>query len=78
MNIEGNTLMQTKQEDSPNDILLTFMKYLLNQDLKMEEELRLKIYEIVSLSFIRINDGISTLLQLCGCISKINLYLNRK
>ena len=62
---------------SPNDILLTFMKYLLNKDIKIDEEIKLKIYEIVSLSFIRVNDGISTLLQLCGCISKISLYLSK-
>ena len=53
------------------------MKYLLNKDIKIDEEIKLKIYEIVSLSFIRVNDGISTLLQLCGCISKISLYLSK-
>ena len=62
---------------SPNDILLTFMKFLLEDKFNIEEELKLKIYEIVSLSFIRVNDGIQTLLQLCGCLSKIHILLNK-
>lgn len=61
---------------SPNDILLTFMRYLLDDKFDLSEETILKIYEIVSLSYIRVNNGIDTLLQLCGCISKISLYLN--
>jgi replication factor C subunit 2/4 len=65
---------------TPNDILLTFMKYLFEYDgidLNLDEEVRLKIYEIISLSYIVINSEIDTLLQLCGCISKIYLYLNK-
>jgi replication factor C subunit 2/4 len=68
---------------TPNDILLTFMKYLfetnintLNQVIK--EETKLKIYEIISLSYIRVNAGIDTLLQLCGCVSKIYLYIQNE
>ena len=65
---------------TPNDILLTFMKYLFeNNDelntIKLKEDTKLKIYEIISLSYIRVNGGIDTLLQLCGCISKIFIYL---
>ena len=61
---------------TPNDILLTFMKYLFeNETLKMKEEIKLSIYEIISLSYIRVNGGIDTMLQLCGCISKIFIYL---
>lgn len=67
---------------TPNDILLTFMKYLFesfstdfNHNLNLKEETKLKIYEILSLSYIRVNGGIDTLLQLCGCISKIFIYL---
>lgn len=64
---------------TPNDILLTFMKYLfegnIDDTIKLNEEVKLKIYEIISLSYIRINAGIDTLLQLCGCISKIFIYL---
>ena len=66
---------------TPNDILLTFMKYLFesinNTDnlVAMNEETKLKLYEIISSSYIRVNDGIDTLLQLCGCISKIFIHL---
>jgi replication factor C subunit 2/4 len=68
---------------TPNDILLTFMKYLFesinNSDnlVIIKEETKLKLYEIISLSYIRVNDGIDTLLQLCGCISKIFIYLQK-
>lgn len=62
---------------SPNDILLTFMKYLLDDDLILEEKTKMKIYEIVSLSYIRINDGIDSFLQLSGCLSKIFLFINQ-
>jgi len=64
---------------TPNDILLTFMKFLFdsnNQDL--DEETKLKLYEIISLSYIVINSENDTLLQLCGCISKVYLYLQTK
>jgi replication factor C subunit 2/4 len=61
---------------TPNDILLSFMKYLIENDHQdIDEETKLKIYEIISLSYIRVNNGIDTLLQLCGCISKIFIYL---
>jgi replication factor C subunit 2/4 len=64
---------------TPNDILLTFMKYLfeINNE-KIKEETKLKIYEIISLSYIRVNGGLDTLLQLCGCISKIFIYLQKE
>jgi replication factor C subunit 2/4 len=66
---------------TPNDILLTFMKFLFENNLQINnleyvtEELKLSIYEIISLSYIRINAGIDTLLQLCGCITKIYIYI---
>ena len=64
---------------TPNDILLTFMKYLFEYDnINLDEEIKLKLYEIISLSYIIINSEIDTLLQLCGCISKIYLYLQNK
>jgi len=59
----------------PNDILLTFMKCLLEKDLQIKETTKLKIHEIISLSYIRVNSGIDTLLQLYGCIAKIYLFL---
>ena len=63
---------------TPSDILLTFMKYLFehnNDEIIHNEEVRLKLYEIISLSYIIINSENDTLLQLCGCISKVYLYL---
>lgn len=74
---------------TPNDILLTFMKCLMEDQilfsknfeslnsLSNDHENILKIYEIISLTYIRVNGGIDTLLQLCGCISKIYLYLQK-
>lgn len=59
---------------TPNDILLILMKNLMENN-NNECENTLKIYEIISLTYIRVNGGIDTLLQLCGCISKICLYL---
>ena len=64
---------------TPNDILLTFMKYLFEEtehNIALEEHVKLRIYDIISMSYIRINAGVDTLLQLCGCISKIYNYLN--
>lgn len=78
-NLEKSLIILSKLYNdgySPNDILLTFMKYLIDDDLKMEEKTRMKLYEIVSLSYIRINDGIDSFLQLSGCLSKIFLSLN--
>ena len=65
---------------TPNDILLTFMKFLFENNLHnkidyFNEEIKISIYEIISLNYIRINAGIDTLLQLCGCITKIYLYI---
>lgn len=65
---------------TPNDILLTFMKCLMenNDKINVTEEVKLKLYEIISLCYIRVNNGIDTLLQLCGCISKIYIYLQNE
>jgi replication factor C subunit 2/4 len=63
---------------SPNDILLTFMKFLLEGKYDISEETKLKIYELVSLNYIRVNDGIGTLLQLYGCVSNIYQYMGNK
>jgi replication factor C subunit 2/4 len=62
---------------TPNDILMTFMKCLMENELdtSLEHDKILKIYEIVSLCYVRVNSGIDTLLQLCGCIAKICLYI---
>jgi replication factor C subunit 2/4 len=64
---------------TPNDILLTFMKCIIEKnfiDENIDNDTILKIYEILSLCYIRVNGGIDTLLQLCGCISKIYIYLD--
>ena len=63
---------------TPNDILLTFMKYLFENNFnhyELDYSVKLKIYEIISLNYIRVNDGIDTFLQLCGCISKIYMFI---
>jgi replication factor C subunit 2/4 len=74
-----NTLTELYNKGyTPNDILLSFMKYLMEnkENINLEEDCILKIYEIISLTYIRVNGGIDTLLQLCGCIAKICLYLH--
>ena len=64
---------------TPNDILLTFMKYLFENNFNnLNEEVKLTIYEIISSSYIRINAGLDTILQLCGCISNIYMYIQNK
>lgn len=62
---------------TPNDILLTFMKYLIEKNkVNLEENVKLKIYEIISKSYMKVNGGSDTLLQLIGCISNIYLYFD--
>jgi replication factor C subunit 2/4 len=65
---------------TPNDILLTFMKCLIedkfNNDNLLHKEIILKIYEIISLSYMRVNSGLDSLIQVIGCIAKIYLYLD--
>ena len=63
----------------PNDILNIFMKCLLensfDNNLQLNETMKLKLYEIISFFYIRVNSGIDTLLQLCGCIAKIYMTM---
>lgn len=62
---------------SANDILLTFLKYIENH-LEYEELSTIdykELYKIISSSYIKVNDGIDSLLQLAGCISKIYILL---
>jgi replication factor C subunit 2/4 len=58
---------------SPNDILLIFMKYILSDDfdINITEEQKLNLYKILSNSFIKVNNGVNSLVQLYGCISHI-------
>lgn len=64
---------------SPNDILLTFLKYIENyKDYKEFEENKLddkELYKIVSSIYIKVNDGIDSFLQLCSCISSMFLFI---
>lgn len=61
---------------SPNDILQTFMKFILEEDFEFDKDVKMKIYEIISLSYIRINNGIDSFLQLSGCLCKISLFIS--
>jgi replication factor C subunit 2/4 len=69
---------------TPNDILLTFMKYLFEYNFineiyaftnRLNEDHKLHIYELLSSSYTIINGGTDTLLQLYGCISNIYIYI---
>ena len=67
---------------SANDILLTFLKYIENyKDYKEFDENNIddkELYKTISSSYIRVNNGIDSYLQLCSCISSIYLLLNNK
>jgi len=58
---------------SANDILLTFLKYIENHKEYSEiDSIDYKeIYKIISDSYIKVNNGIDSMLQLSGCISSI-------
>jgi len=63
---------------TPNDILLTFMKYIFEYKNDLDDKSKLDLYKIISSSYIKINNGVDSLLQLCGCISKVYLYIQNK
>ena len=58
-----------------SDILLTFLDYLIkpNSDLSISQHKKMKLFNIVSFSYIKVNEGNDSLLQLIGCLS--NIYL---
>ena len=58
-----------------SDILLTFLDYLIkpNSDLNISQHKKMKLFNIVSFSYIKVNEGNDSLLQLIGCLS--NIYL---
>lgn len=58
-----------------SDILLTFLDYLIkpNSDLTISYDKKMKLFNIVSFSYIKVNEGNDSLLQLIGCLS--NIYL---
>tara|TARA_Y100000991_G_C21975061_1_gene351765 strand:- start:2968 stop:3957 length:990 start_codon:yes stop_codon:yes gene_type:complete len=61
-----------------SDILLTFLDYLTKKDsdLTISYHQKMKLFNIVSFSYIKVNDGNDSLLQLIGCLS--NIYLENK
>ena len=56
---------------SPNDIILNMMKCLVESKLDIQEEIKLRIFEILSLTYMKVNDGSNTYLQIFGCLSKL-------
>jgi len=61
---------------SSSDILLSFLNYIQKGDIKyLNEEEKLKLYDITSRSYIKVNNGINTLLQLYGCIANIHKFI---
>ena len=58
-----------------SDILLTFLDYLIkpNSDLAISYDKKMKLFNIVSFSYIKVNEGNDSLIQLIGCLS--NIYL---
>ena len=66
-----------------NDILLIFMKYIMNEDhtintqsLILNEKLKLNICEILNNYYMIINDNLDSSIQLYSCISEIFIYIN--
>ena len=61
---------------SSSDILLSFLNYIQKGDIEyLNEEEKLKLYDITSRSYIKVNNGINTLLQLYGCIANIHIFI---
>ena len=58
-----------------SDILLTFLDYLIktDSDLNISYHKKMDLFNIVSFSYIKVNEGNDSLLQLIGCLS--NIYL---
>ena len=61
-----------------SDILLTFLDYLINpnSDLTIPYAKKMKLFNIVSFGYIKVNEGNDSLLQLIGCLS--NIYIEDK
>jgi replication factor C subunit 2/4 len=57
---------------SANDILLTMINMLKdNYEIDIEDEKDIKFMKDISSTYIKVNDGTDTLLQLTGCLSKM-------
>lgn len=63
-----------------SDILLTFLDYLIkpNSDLTIPYDKKMKLFNIVSFSYIKVNEGNDSLLQLIGCLSNIYIEDNKE
>tara|TARA_B100001093_G_scaffold519677_1_gene609800 strand:- start:3523 stop:4500 length:978 start_codon:yes stop_codon:yes gene_type:complete len=61
-----------------SDILLTFLDYFIKKDsdLPLSEQKIMELYKIVSFSYIKVNEGNDSLLQLIGCLSNIYIENN--
>ena len=58
-----------------NDILLAFIDYLMSDKINnITKDEKINILQIISKTFINVNDGHISLIQLLGCIS--NIYIN--
>jgi replication factor C subunit 2/4 len=58
---------------SPNDILLSFLNYIQKEKIDyLSEKEKLNLYSVICSSYIKVNNGINTLLQLYACITNIN------
>ena len=57
---------------SANDILLTMINMLKdNYEIDINDDKKIKFMKDISSTYIKVNDGTDTLLQLTGCISKM-------
>lgn len=79
--LQGNlklALQSTKELEikgySLNDILLNMMKCLLENEFTIKEEIKLKLFELLSLTYIKVNEGSQSYLQIYGCLSRIYLH----
>lgn len=61
-----------------SDILLTFLDYLIkpNTDIGLSTDKKMKFFKIISFSYIKVNEGNDSLLQLIGCLSNIYIENN--
>ena len=61
---------------TPNDILLAILNFIMNyNDLNIPKDFLIKVYNITSKYYIRINQGSETWIQVYGCLSTIFLQL---
>ena len=61
-----------------SDILLTFLDYLVkpNTEINLSKDKKMKFFKIISFSYIKVNEGNDSLLQLIGCLSNIYVENN--